>query len=107
MQELAGDDGRPKGAALHQVPVPVAYVGRTYGELASALLLARGGGESGGGEAEVENTPLPAPWPHEVPLGLLRRKSENRGWRLPYVALHPVPSTVLELTDCVFLLRPR
>lgn len=27
--------------------------------------------------------------------------------RLPYVVLHPAPATVLELTDCVFLLRPQ
>lgn len=132
LAELAGDDGRAGGAMLHQVPVPLPFVGRTYGELVTALLLLDGttpthhgqhggdrnsdGGISGGdgyrGDSDGGGTPraaapLPAPWAHEVPLGLLRRKSENRGWRLPYVALHPAPTTVLVLTDCVFLIRPR
>jgi hypothetical protein len=85
---------------LHQVPVPLAFVGRTYGELVSALLLVEGapagakpangsgnaagaeaGGEAAGPAEAPADAPLPAPWPHEVPLGLLRRKSENRGWR--------------------------
>jgi hypothetical protein len=78
---------------LHQVPVPLPFVGRTYGELVAALLLLGGSGSSsnaGGGSAKAslaskphaaDYAPRPAPWAHEVPLGLLRRKSENRGWR--------------------------
>ena len=98
---LTGDDGRPGGAMLHQVPVPMPFVGRTYGELVTALLLmpatastaaaaaagsgahgANGAAEGGAaGAAAGAARALPAPWAHEVPLGLLRRKSENRGWR--------------------------
>jgi hypothetical protein len=78
---------------LHQVPVPLAFVGRTYGELVTALLLVSGGAEGAtsapAAPPQAQNAaspgfkgaPLPAPWAHEVPLGLLRRKSENRGWR--------------------------
>jgi len=42
-----------------------------------------------------------------VPLGLLRRKAENRAWRLPYVATHPSPDTLLQLGDAVFIVRPQ
>jgi hypothetical protein len=104
---------------LHQIPVPLPFVGRTYGELLSALLLVQGtpgggagdedarapadrsfceqgedapgggaGFADGGFEAADDGGPAPAPpqlqpapWAHEVPLGLLRHKSENRGWR--------------------------
>jgi hypothetical protein len=68
-----GDDGQPGGAALHQAPVPLAFVGRPYHELVTALLLCDGTGGTGTGGV--------APWAREVPLGLLRRKSENRAWR--------------------------
>lgn len=56
---------------LQQQPVAPDLVGRTYAELVTALLL------------------NPEPAERRLPLGLLRRKSENRAWRLPYVAIHP------------------
>lgn len=84
----AGDDGRPGGAMLQQIPVPAALVGHTYGELVSHLLLDPSHGRA-------------------VPLGLLRRKSENRAWRLPYVATHPAPGSVLDAGDQVFIIRAR
>ncbi|KAF8071241.1 Kcnt2 [Scenedesmus sp. PABB004] len=89
MTELAGDDGRPGGAMLRQLPVPPHLVGCTYRELVAALLSA------------------PAPQDRHVALGLLRRKAENRAWRLPFVATHPDPDTVLQITDAVFVIRPQ
>ncbi len=104
---------------LMQVPVPAALHGRTYGELVSHLLLSPGaasGAAPGAPVGPAWGEPRPAagagaaaqaPSARSVPLGLLRRKSENRAWRLPYVAAHPAASTVLEATDAMFILRPR
>lgn len=85
MAELAGDDGRPGGAALRSVPVPPQLVGATYGSL-----FARFAGRR-----------------RLVPLGLYRRKSENATWRLSYVVTNPPPGTRLERGDRVFVLRER
>ena len=85
MSELAGDDGRPGGAALRSVPVPPQLVGATYGQL-----FARFAGRR-----------------RLVPLGLYRRKSENATWRLSYVVTNPPPGTRLERGDRVFVLRER
>ncbi|WIA32340.1 hypothetical protein OEZ86_003176 [Tetradesmus obliquus] len=89
LTELAGDDGRPGGAMLLQLPVPPHLVGCTYKELVAHFLQA------------------PQPHKRHVPLGLLRRKAENRAWRLPYVATHPDPDAVLQMTDAVFMIRPQ
>jgi hypothetical protein len=90
LTELTGDDGRPGGAMLQLVPVPPHLVGHPYSQLVTHLVTR---GVSAGG-------PL-------LPLGLLRRKSENRGWRLPYVAVHPRPDVVLDAADGVYVLRQR
>ena len=85
MAELAGDDGRPGGAALRSVPVPPQLVGATYGSLFAHFAGRR----------------------RLVPLGLYRRKSENATWRLSYVVTNPPPGTRLERGDRVFVLRER
>ena len=85
MSELAGDDGRPGGAALRSVPVPPQLVGATYGQL-----FARFAGRR-----------------RLVPLGLYRRKSENATWRLSYVVTNPPPGTRLERGDRGWLARAR
>jgi hypothetical protein len=90
LTELTGDDGRPGGAMLQLVPVPPHLVGHSYSQLVTHLVTR---GVSAGG-------PL-------LPLGLLRRKSENRGWRLPYVTPHPRPDVVLDIADGVYVLRQR
>lgn len=89
LSTAAGDDGRPGGAMLQCLPVPQHLVGATYGELVRHFLTS------------------PAPHMRHVPLGLMRRKAENRAWRLPYVAAHPDPATVLSLSDSVFVIRPQ
>jgi hypothetical protein len=85
----AGDDGRPGGATLRQIRVPRDLVGQPYSALVRRLLAS------------------PRPQERAVPLGLLRRKAENRAWRLPYVATHPSPDTLLQLGDAVFIVRPQ
>lgn len=101
---------------LRQAPLPACFVGRTYADLVCYCLRAGGGGEAraqgaeetsqagGGGAWGAAAAQLPAGW---LPLGLLRKKSENRAWRLPFVAVHPDPSTELTAGDAVFLLRSR
>eukprot|EP00775_Hariotina_reticulata_P001447 gene1447-1788_t len=89
LTELAGDDGRPGGAMLLQLPVPSHLVGCTYKELVRHFLTSS------------------EPHMRHVPLGLLRKKAENRAWRLPYVATHPDPDVVLQMTDSVFVIRPQ
>jgi hypothetical protein len=74
---------------LLQLPVPAHLVGCTYKELVSHFLSS------------------PQPQDRHVPLGLMRRKAENRAWRLPYVATHPDPDAVLQMTDVVFVIRPQ
>jgi hypothetical protein len=85
LAELAGDDGRPGGAALRQVPVPADAVGGSYGDLVARLALRR----------------------NLVALGLWRKKSENATWRLSYVVTCPPRRTVVESGDRVFVLRER
>jgi hypothetical protein len=85
----AGDDGRPGGAMLQQQPVPRHLVGCCYQQLVTHFLM------------------HPDPLRRCVPLGLLRRKAENRAWRLPYVATHPHPRSLLQASDLVFLVRPQ
>jgi hypothetical protein len=74
---------------LQQLPVPPHLVGAPYSHLVSHWLSHRD------------------PLQRYVPLGLLRRKAENRAWRLPYVATHPEPGTPLQPSDMVFVLRPQ
>jgi hypothetical protein len=74
---------------LLQLPVPAHLIGCTYKELVSHFLSA------------------PQPQDRHVALGLMRRKAENRAWRLPYVATHPDPDAVLQMTDAVFVIRPQ
>jgi hypothetical protein len=74
---------------LQQQPVPVHLIGCCYSELVSHFLN------------------HPDPLQRHIPLGLLRKKSENRAWRLPYVATHPQPDSLLQATDLVFLIRPQ
>jgi hypothetical protein len=114
LEALAGDDGggggggsggsTSRGSPLAQVRVPAGFVGRTYGELAQAMLLfgeaalfsSAGAAGGAGGEA-----------PCLVPLGLLRPKVESPSWRLPYVSALPDADAVLDARDAVFYLRPR
>lgn len=84
-----GDDGRAGGAMLQQLPVPAHLVGSSYQELVQYWLS------------------HPDPQHRHVSLGLLRRKAENRAWRLPYVATHPAPDTLLAPTDLVYVIRPQ
>jgi len=74
---------------LQQLPVPPHLVGCTYRELVRHFLTS------------------PEPHLRYVPLGLLRKKAENRAWRLPYVATHPDPDVELQITDFVFVVRPQ
>jgi hypothetical protein len=74
---------------LLQLPVPAHLVGCTYKELVAHFLSAQ----------QLQD--------RHVPLGLMRRKAENRAWRLPYVATHPNPDAVLQMTDAVFVIRPQ
>jgi hypothetical protein len=83
LAELSGDDGRPGGAALQQLPVPQHLVGSSYGELSCYLLQELG----------------------LVPLGLYRYKRENPAWRLPFVACNPCYDELLAVSDRVFVLR--
>ncbi|GLI58482.1 hypothetical protein VaNZ11_000187 [Volvox africanus] len=83
MSELCGDDGRPQGTPLRQLPVPRELAGRPYRELFDALV-------SHG----------------SVPLGLYRSKSENPAWRLHYVSTNPAWEEVVSSDDKVFVLRP-
>lgn len=83
---------------LQQAPVPAALVGRPYSDLVAFCLL---GARS---DATAAGAAFP---PGCLPLGLLRKKGENRAWRLPYVAIHPRPDLQLEASDAVFLLRAR
>jgi hypothetical protein len=86
---LAGDDGRPGGAMLQQQAVPSHLVGCCYQELVSHYV------------------GHPDPRQRYIPVGLLRKKAENRAWRLPYVATHPRAETLLQATDLVFVIRPQ
>lgn len=74
---------------LQQQPVPLSLVGCYYAELVQHYLSS------------------PDPQQRYVPIGLLRKKAENRAWRLPYVATHPHPDTLLLPTDLVFVIRPQ
>lgn len=85
MTELCGDDGRPGGTMLRQIPVPPEWVGRTYLELFRHLSRDCG----------------------LVPLGLYRMKGENAAWRMAYVATNPGWADELQATDQVFVLRRR
>jgi hypothetical protein len=87
LAELSGDvsHGCGSGAALQQLAVPPALVGRPYGEAFMHLALNR----------------------QLLCLGLYRRKSENPGTRLSYVVCNPLWSEALEATDRIFVLRPR
>ena len=77
---------RSRGALLQQLPLPLELAGRTYGELVSYLLAARG----------------------VLAIGLYRTKGRNNPvWRLGYVATAPPPATRLHATDRVFVLRAR
>ncbi|GIM15032.1 hypothetical protein Vretimale_17907, partial [Volvox reticuliferus] len=83
MSELCGDDGRPHGTPLRQLPVPRELAGRPYRELFDTLV-------SHG----------------SVPLGLYRSKSENPAWRLHYVSTNPAWEEIVSSDDKVFVLRP-
>ncbi len=74
---------------LQQQPVPQHLIGCCYAELVAFYLT------------------HPDPCARFVPLGLLRKKLENRAWRLPYVATHPHPDSLLQATDMVFVIRPQ
>eukprot|EP00884_Botryococcus_braunii_P010003 jgi/Botrbrau1/19003/Bobra.0100s0037.1 len=74
LEELAGDDNMPGGALLHQINVPPHLVGRPYRDLVMFLTLTQ----------------------YLVPLGLYRRKSENRSSRLHYVVTNPPAEELLE-----------
>jgi hypothetical protein len=74
---------------LQQQPVPSHLVGCCYHDLVLYYLGS------------------PDPLQRHIPLGLLRRKAENRAWRLPYVATHPNPDTLLQASDMVYVLRPQ
>lgn len=83
MDELCGDDGRPGGALLRQLPVPPHLAGRPYRELFAHMLA-------------VHNV---------LPLGLYRPKPENPAWRLHYVSINPAWADVVSAADTVFVLR--
>jgi hypothetical protein len=83
---------------LQQRAVPAGLVGRSYADLIAFCLL------GGAGDSAACRASFPPGW---LPLGLLRKKTENRAWRLPFVAVHPEPSTLLLASDKIFLLRSR
>lgn len=85
LEELAGDDNMPGGALLQQINVPSHLIGRPYGELVMLLTLTQ----------------------HLIPLGLYRRKSENKASRLFYVMTNPRADELLEPGDRVFVVRER
>ncbi|GMH45490.1 hypothetical protein BSKO_13447 [Bryopsis sp. KO-2023] len=87
MAEFTGDvnSGNYVGPLLKQISLPNGFKGKTYTELVSYLVLQRG----------------------LIPLGLFRRKSENRSWLLRYVCANPPGEVVLEGTDKVFVIRER
>ena len=88
---------------LQLVPVPPQLVGRPYSMLVTAFVLQGQPAYSSSSGSSTEGRALGS----VLPLGLLRRKSENRGWQLPYVAVHPGPDVVLESSDAVYVLRTR
>jgi hypothetical protein len=108
-----GGGGVGGGSPLAQRRVPRAFVGRTWGELAQAMLVlgdaAFAGGGGGDDDEEQEQ------WQQSggdggaaclVPLGLLRPKVESPSWRLPFVSALPEAETRLDARDVAFFLRP-
>ncbi|GMH45499.1 hypothetical protein BSKO_13456 [Bryopsis sp. KO-2023] len=88
MAEFTGDankGGNCVGPLLEQISLPNGFKGKTYTELVTFLVLQRG----------------------LIPLGLFRRKSENRSWLLRYVCANPPGDVVLEGTDKVFVIREK